>query len=77
LLDSLANRYKLLPSEVLLKADTLDVLVADAAISFYNHTMQQQQAKSENKAAPVDLPVSKLREILDRARSKDANKISK
>lgn len=76
MLDSLANRYKLLPSEVLAKADTLDVLVADTAISYYNHTMATQQAKSQGQAAPVNLPVTQLKEILDRARMKDVNKIS-
>lgn len=37
LLDNLGDRYGMLPSQVLEKADTLDLYVYDVAISFAKH----------------------------------------
>jgi hypothetical protein len=33
----MADRYKMLPSEVLARATTLDLYIMDAALSYHNH----------------------------------------
>ena len=72
----MANRYKLLPSEVLNRADTLDVLVADAAISWHNYVAEQEHARAEGKAAPANVPVATLEKMIQSVRSKNEHKIS-
>lgn len=42
-LDTLGSRYGLLPSEVLVRANTLDLAVMDAAVS-YEHFMQKKES---------------------------------
>ena len=50
LIDTLGERYGVLPSEVIRRANTFDVFVADTAIGFRN--MQQDRAMNAGK--PVD-----------------------
>lgn len=69
LLDTLATRYHLLPSQVLSTADTLDVLVADVAINWHNAKMEEHQAIASGKPKPVNMPVNKLEEMLKATRS--------
>jgi hypothetical protein len=72
LLDSLATRYHLLPSEVLRRSDTLDILVIDTAMSWHRMQHEQAQAKAEGKAVqPNSIPVNKLKEMIDRVRKND------
>lgn len=52
MLDALASRYHLLPSEVLTRSDTLDILVMDTAISWQNFQEEQARAKREGRAPP-------------------------
>jgi hypothetical protein len=69
LVDALATRYHLLPSQVLAQADTYDLMVMDVAQSW--HTHQQAQAQSESKGnTPLvpNIPVNKLQEMLERVR---------
>lgn len=41
----MAERYKLLPSEVLVRGSTLDLFIMDAAISYQNHQHRKQNGK--------------------------------
>jgi len=41
----MAERYKLLPSEVLVRGNTLDLFIMDAAISYQNHQTRKQNGK--------------------------------
>jgi hypothetical protein len=50
LIDTLGERYGVLPSEVIRRANTFDVFVADTAIGFRN--MQQDRAMNSGK--PID-----------------------
>ena len=71
MIDALASRYHLLPSEVLAKADSVDIYIMDAALS-YRKYMEEEELHKQGKGpkpAPV-MPVDKLQEILDRVRSK-------
>jgi len=52
MLDSLAERYKMLPSQVLETASTLDLYVFDVAVSYRTHVQQQEQNKEKGITAP-------------------------
>ena len=58
-IDTLGKRYGLLPSEVLRKADSFDLYIMDAALTFesYHHK------KSINKNHMPDLTSAELEEI--------------
>lgn len=45
MIDTMAERYKLLPSEVLNRASTFDLYVLDAAVSYQNHQHKKQSGK--------------------------------
>lgn len=45
MIDSIAERYGLLPSEVLARATTLDLHIVDAALSYRSY--QQRRAQGE------------------------------
>lgn len=66
LLDSLATRYGLLPSEVLHRADTLDVMVMDVAISYQQYQSQRQE-RGGTPVAP-NVPINRLQEMLERVK---------
>ena len=59
-IDSLGKRYGLLPSEVLTRADTFDVYVLDAALSYERH----YEAKHSGK--PPELSKDELIDIFNR-----------
>jgi hypothetical protein len=69
MIDSVATRYHVLPSQVLARADTFDLWVLDIASSW----QQQQQARAHAQAtgqpppAP-DIPVNTLQAMLERVR---------
>lgn len=41
----MAERYKLLPSELLARASTLDLYIMDAAISYHNYQHKKQNGQ--------------------------------
>jgi hypothetical protein len=53
MLDSLAHRYKLLPSEVIQRGDTLDVLVMETTLQWQRRQRELAEAKSSGKAPPA------------------------
>jgi len=70
MLDALASRYHLLPSEVLARSDTLDVLVMDTAISWHNFQEEQARAKREGRPPPPPkTDVNILQRMLTEAQS--------
>ena len=68
LLDSLASRYHLLPSEVLRRGDTLDILVLDTALQWHRMKEEEARAKYEGKPMVPKMPVNKLQEMLNGVR---------
>jgi hypothetical protein len=48
MLDSLAERYGMLPSQVLEQANTLDLWVFDVAVSWRNHVQEKALRKSDH-----------------------------
>lgn len=65
LIDTIAERYGLLPSEVLTRANTFDVFIADAAIGYKN--VLQERAMNPDKMP--DYKEEELLEILKNAKS--------
>lgn len=69
----MATRYHLLPSQVLLTADSLDFLVMDVASTYQRYQMEQERNKNAQAsgAAPVapQIPVNKLKEMVERVRN--------
>ena len=65
-IDGLGKRYGLLPSEVLTRADTFDLYILDAALTFENY----HHEKSMNKGRePVqDYTTDELLNIMAKAR---------
>lgn len=69
LLDGLATRYHLLPSEVIQRGDTLDVLVMDAAQAWQHRQRELAEAKASGKAAPAPkLTLEQMRAMMQRAK---------
>jgi hypothetical protein len=73
MLDTMASRYHLLPSEIIAKGDSLDYYILDAALSWHRQTEQKARAEVEGKPAPVSMPVNKLQDMLDKVRKDDHN----
>jgi hypothetical protein len=62
MLDSLGERYGMLPSQVLAQANTLDIWVFDVAISF----REAQDAKAQGKAPKASQ--DQLKQMMENAR---------
>jgi hypothetical protein len=74
LLDGLATRYHLLPSEVLERGDTLDVLVMDVSMTWLDQEMEKKRAVSEGRAPiPKKMSTETLQAMLDKVRKKNEN----
>lgn len=70
MLDSLAHRYKLLPSEVIQRGDTLDVLVMETTLQWQRRQRELAEAKSSGKAPPAaKLTQQQMQAMLARVRS--------
>lgn len=67
MIDALAERYGLLPSEVIARADTYDLYVMDVAMSYANH----RNAKAEGRAP--DYTTEELQAMMEATRGKTQN----
>ena len=61
LIDTVAERYGLLPSEVITKATTVDVFIADTAIGYRN--LIQERAMNGGKDVLPELTQQELMDI--------------
>ena len=69
MLDNLATRYHLLPSQVLATADTLDFLVMDVVLAYDRYRSDKDEAKRTGRApAAPALPLNTLQEMVKRVR---------
>ena len=64
LIDTLGERYGLLPSEVMKRANTFDIFVADTAIGYRNH-LQERANGSTKTYNPQDYSQEDLLNILN------------
>jgi hypothetical protein len=68
-LDNLATRYHLLPSQVLSQADTLDFLVMDVVLAYDRYRSDQEEAKRTGRAPTApNLPINTLQEMMNKVR---------
>jgi len=51
-IDTLGKRYGLLPSQVMREANTFDIFIMDAAITYENHQHEKALNKNKKLAAP-------------------------
>lgn len=68
LIDTLSERYGILPSEVMTRANTFDVFIADTAIG-YRNVIQERSMNGDKKPAP-QYKQSDLQNMLDKVRAK-------
>lgn len=67
LIDTMAERYGLLPSEVVARGNTFDVFVADTAIGYRNYLHDKANGKN-NVYRPEDYSQDDLMNILKESR---------
>jgi hypothetical protein len=73
MLDSMAERYGVLPSEILRRADTLDITVMTAAIAYRNE--QMEKANDPNYVPKSKEPSqAEMLAMLERVRAKQGVK---
>ena len=68
LIDTLSERYGILPSEVMTRANTFDVFIADTAIG-YRNVMQERAMNGDKKPTPK-LSEKDMMAALERVRGK-------
>ena len=68
LIDTLSERYGILPSEVMTRANTFDVFIADTAIGYRNAL--QEQAMNGDKKTPPKLSQEAMMAAMERVRDK-------
>jgi len=68
LVDTLSERYGILPSEVMTRATTFDVFVADTAIG-YRNTVQERAMNGDKKLTPK-LSEQTMLAAMERVRAK-------
>lgn len=66
-LDAMAKRYGYLPSDIMNRASTFDMVVMDAAISYENYLEQQHRGSSSG--APLNVPEEELIKILEKSKT--------
>lgn len=54
-LDTIGERYGMLPSEVLARGSTLDLYVMDAALSYHDYQSKRSQGKYAGQETPEEL----------------------
>jgi len=54
-LDTMGERYGMLPSQILSNASTLDLYIMDTAISYHNHQHKAQENKASLDYEQADL----------------------
>jgi hypothetical protein len=55
-LDFVAQRYGMLPSQLLLEGNSLDIVVAQQAQSYTNRKQEEARAKAAGKTIKPDVP---------------------
>lgn len=66
MIDAMAQRYALLPSSVLKQADSFDVYIMDAALSYEKYMHDKQMRKHNKMPGEVNLSEEQLLEGLNK-----------
>jgi hypothetical protein len=62
-LDTMGERYSMLPSEILERGNTLDLYIMDVAMSYRN-----EQIKKQDKNYVPDVPQDQLQQLLEQSK---------
>ena len=73
LIDSIAERYGLLPSEVLARANTFDMFILDTAIGYRNFLQDKQNNGGKTPFDPGQYSQQELLEIHKSGKSKSTS----
>lgn len=68
MIDSLSKRYGLLPSETMMRANTFDLFIMDAAINYESYMREQNDP---NKKSKVSLSQDEMRTMLENVRGQN------
>ena len=69
MIDGVATRYHVLPSEVMSRADTFDLMVMDVAQSWHNHQQRLAESRARGEPDPVpEIPLNTLQQMIERVR---------
>ena len=69
MLDSLAERYGMLPSQVLERASTLDLWVFDVEVSYKNYVQRREMNKNTPGPMPESFDSTQLQQGLEKFRA--------
>jgi hypothetical protein len=65
-IDSLGKRYGMLPSEVISRANTFDLYIMDAALTFENY--HHKKAMNNGRDPMPDYNVDELQQMMNKAK---------
>jgi hypothetical protein len=65
-IDSLGKRYGMLPSEVISRANTFDLYIMDAALTFENY--HHKKAMNNGREPMPDYNVDELQQMMNKAK---------
>jgi len=71
MIDAMAERYGMLPSDVLHKGNTMDLLIFDASMSYRQHI--QAKANGEPAVKTDDFTQDELKEMMEKRRGKSVH----
>jgi len=69
MLDAVAQRYGVLPSELLVKGNSLDITIANLAQEYVNRKTAEANGQPTNQAAP-NLTIEEMQAMVDRVKEK-------
>jgi hypothetical protein len=70
-IDAIGKRYSLLPSEVMDRASTFDLVVLDASLGYQKYI----QDKADGKKEAPKLSQEELTKMMERTKQKDGTKL--
>jgi len=68
-IDGLATRYSLLPSEVIQRADVFDMYVMDTALNWEQYCQREAEAKHKGVPVTPDLSQDQLLKMMERVKN--------
>jgi len=70
-IDWVAKRYGVLPSELIARGNSIDVMMADLGVSYENHLNKKAEAKSKGGVAPAPkLSQEEMAQMLENVRKR-------
>jgi hypothetical protein len=73
MLDFVAARYGVLPSELVKRGDTMDIIIADAAQRYMNEKQEEARAKAEGRVVlkTPNLSQEQMYDMLNKVKGND------